>query len=190
MDEVARFKDINGESNAEELWSNIGVSGVTFGDHAKRIAVSSAWAEGDAIQKLWLTSKREQSWVGFRLRSWDLNPEGAARDNPVIASEYSLNYDKAALEFEGIRPLGNDTRFFLEHEVNQSFNFDGCLKAEQDSLPDEELIRLTVKRIERSNVYTAMHLDPAFARDAYALAFGHSELNLEGYPEIYIVGLS
>jgi hypothetical protein len=90
MDEVARFDDEgrdNDESNALKLWSNIGISGVTFGKDAKRIAISSAWCEGDAIQKLYGLSKESPGTLGFRLRSWDLNPVHAARDNPVVQSE-------------------------------------------------------------------------------------------------------
>jgi hypothetical protein len=178
MDEVARFKNDNGESNALELWSNIGVSGVTFGSDARRVAISSAWEEGDAIQKLNEMSMKlevRSSFASFRLRSWDLNPDGAARDNPVIAAEYASNPKQAATEFEGIRFNGLNC-FLEESEVERAFTKGlTTIKVEKLPITDDKLVRLRVNSVLKSNHTTYMHLDPAVKRDAYAMAYGHGE---------------
>ncbi|MGG6283664.1 hypothetical protein ACQ4M3_18955 [Leptolyngbya sp. AN03gr2] len=184
MDEVARFQDTDGNSNALELWSNLGISGVTFGDDAKRVAISSAWYEGDAIQKLYKSSKTDPSWLGLRLRTWDLNV-GATRDNPLIASEYNLNPTKAALEFEGIRTAAENA-FFDANEVKRAFTGKSQIfvKTKRD-----QYTTLEIERIERANYMSAMHLDPSIIRDAYAIAFGHSETNKENQLIVVIDGL-
>jgi len=182
MDEVARFDDEGGmssgtdeaESNALTLWSNIGISGVTFKEDAKRVAISSAWAEKDAIQRLYNLAKVSRGWVGFRLRSWDLNPVHAARDNPVIQSEYDLDARKAALEFEGVR-FNRAYSFFTDSEVEVAFTGNSVINVSVSPPSDDGLVRLQVTDIRRSTLLTVMHLDPAFVKDAYAVAFGHRE---------------
>jgi intein/homing endonuclease len=177
MDEVARFDEEGREaedSNALTLWSNIGISGVTFGEDAKRLAISSAWAEGDAIQKLYQLSKTSNGWVGYRLRSWDLNPKHAARDNPIIKAEYDLDPRKAALEFEGVR-FNKIYSFFDDLEVSRAFTGYSQIKVTPDENTDDQLVRLKVISIKSFTGKTYAHLDPAFVTDAYAIAFGHTE---------------
>ena len=190
MDEVARFKTREGTNNALELWSNLGVSGVSFGKDARRVAISSAWEEEDAIQRFYKTSEFEDSWLGFRFRSWDLNPKGASRDNPIVQSEYSLNYDQAALEFEGIRPSSRDRKFFDEEEVKRCFQGSEVIKYHQLTDQTDRLIRFAVDSITPArSLYTVLHIDPAFAKDAYAMAFGHAEHNREGNTVVHIDGM-
>ena len=177
MDEVARFDEdghAEDESNALKLWSNIGISGVTFGSDAKRIAISSAWREGDAIQVLYNKSKTSAGRIGFRLRSWDLNPVHAARDNPVIQAEYDDDPREAALEFEGIR-FNKAYSFFNDIEVERAFTGNSVLRATVMPPAEDNLVRLSVTDIRPYSQVTVMHLDPAFVRDAYAIAFGHRE---------------
>ena len=177
MDEVARFDEdghAEDESNALKLWSNIGISGVTFGSDAKRIAISSAWCDGDAIQVLYNKSKTSNGRVGFRLRSWDLNPVHAARDNPIIQAEYDDDSRKAALEFEGVR-FNKAYSFFNDIEVERAFTGNSVLRASVMPPSEDNLVRLSVTDIRPYRQITVMHLDPAFVRDAYAIAFGHRE---------------
>lgn len=191
MDEVARFNDDKGESNAIELWSNIGVSGVTFGAEAKRVAISSGWRENDAIEQLYNLSKKLEvceSFASFRLRSWDLNPVLAARDSPIVASEYARNARQAALEFEGVRHTGENA-FFDEKEVDRAFRGLSCLHAARCESKNDGLVRLEIKSIEDSDVRTYMHLDPAVKRDAYAMAFGHLQTRIGEEPVVIVDGL-
>lgn len=177
MDEVARFDEEGyeeGESNALKLWSNIGISGVTFGADAKRVAISSAWCEGDAIQVLYNKSKTSAGRVGFRLRSWDLNPVHAARDNPIIQAEYDDDPRAAALEFEGVR-YNKTYSFFNDIEVERAFTGNSVLRATVMPPAEDNLVRLAITDIRPYRQATVMHLDPAFVKDAYAIAFGHRE---------------
>ncbi len=177
MDEVARFDDdVSPEdSNALELWSNLGISGVTFGKDAKRLAISSAWCLGDAIQELYNNSRLEDTWLGFRLRTWDLNPT-ASRDNPLVASEYTLNPVRAALEFEGIRTAGENV-FFDPDEIKRTFRGENALVVER---VNDRKNKLTVVSCTASRMSHYMYLDPSVVRDSYALAFGHKEQDSDG----------
>jgi intein/homing endonuclease len=178
MDEVARFDEgqtEDGESKAIELWSNIGISGTTFGVDAKKVAISSAWREGDAIQFLYNKAKTSNGWLGFRLRSWDLNPVHAGRDNPIVQGEYDLDPRKAALEFEGVR-FNRAYSFFNDQEVERAFTGSSVLRVNVLPPADDNLVRLELKDIRRFTQSSVMHLDPAFVRDAYAIAFGHREV--------------
>lgn len=180
MDEVARFDEeykissSDSESNALKLWSNIGISGVTFGKDAKRIAISSAWCEGDAIQILYGISKSSTGWLGFRLRSWDLNPVHAARDNPVIQAEYHLDPRKAALEFEGVR-FNNISSFFKDDEITRAFRGSSSIHISSD-VGEDKLVRITIHKVLPTSLSSAMHIDPAFITDSFAVAFGHREI--------------
>ena len=178
MDEVARFDEggtEDGESKAIELWSNIGISGTTFGVDAKKVAISSAWREGDAIQFLYNKAKTSNGWLGYRLRSWDLNPVHAGRDNPIIQGEYDLDPRKAALEFEGVR-FNRAYSFFNDQEVERAFTGSSVLRVNVLPPAGDNLVRLELKDIRRFTQSSVMHLDPAFVRDAYAIAFGHREV--------------
>lgn len=186
MDEVARFDEEykissnDNESNALKLWSNIGISGVTFGKDAKRIAISSAWCEGDAIQVLYGISKSSTGWLGFRLRSWDLNPVHASRDNPVIQAEYHLDPRKAALEFEGVR-FNNISSFFKDEEITRAFRGSSSIHVSSD-VGKDKLVRIMIHKVLPTSLFSAMHIDPAFITDSFAVAFGHREIiNKERY---------
>ena len=180
MDEVARFDEEykissnDNESNALKLWSNIGISGVTFGKDAKRIAISSAWCEGDAIQVLYGISKSSTGWLGFRLRSWDLNPVHASRDNPVIQAEYHLDPRKAALEFEGVR-FNNISSFFKDEEITRAFRGSSSIHVSSD-VGEDKLVRIMIHKVLPTSLFSAMHIDPAFITDSFAVAFGHREI--------------
>ncbi|EKQ70416.1 hypothetical protein OsccyDRAFT_0703 [Leptolyngbyaceae cyanobacterium JSC-12] len=187
MDEVARFKDLDGESNALELWSNLGISTTTFGREARRVAISSAWYEGDAIEKLFDASKTDPVALGIRAKSWDMNPIHAARDNPVVASEYIRDPVHAALEFEGIRPAAVDA-FLNANEVKAAFKGRSVIKASR--YEEEEagfnLVKLRVEHIEPFNGSTVFHVDPAIGTDTYAAAFGHNEFD-EAHRQIVVI---
>lgn len=172
MDEATRFKDVDGDSNALELWSNIGISGINFGADAKRVAISSAWYSGDAIEKLYESSQIDPTWLGFRLRTWDLNPM-YHRDNPIIASEYNINPKRAALECEGVRSASEDS-FFDQDEVKACFKGRSTVISEQVADPDG-LIRHYLTRLEPATYTSVVHLDPSVSTDTYALAIGHAE---------------
>ena len=106
LDEVARFTTTEeGKNVGDELWDNVGAGVSTFGLEGRKVAISSAWCTGDNIQKLWQLSKGDPTMLGFRLRTWDLNPN-MTRSNPIIASAYAKDATKARLEYEGIRASG------------------------------------------------------------------------------------
>lgn len=186
MDEVARFADTNGVSNAMELWSNLGISCAPFKDKAKRIAISSAWEEEDAIFKLYQSTVNSQFSIGFRFKSWDLNTN-ISRDNPIVAYEYDKDPIAAALEFEGIRPSVQDC--FLEaSSIDRAIKGESVIGAE--SKVQDNLIKLNIYYCEaREPRDTVVHIDPAVKKDSYALAFGHAEFNADNLLIVVIDGL-
>lgn len=192
MDEVARFKSDNGESNALELWSNLGVSGVTFGEDALRVAISSAWEDKDAIQVLYNICKDPEvadTFVGFRLRSWDANPKHASRDSPIIRAEYASNPISAALEFEGVRTSGQYA-FLNKEEVIRAFKGANTVKATKLPASEDRLVKLHITEVTPAKgLRTYLHLDPAVKKDAYGMAYGHKDTNAEGQTIVVIDGL-
>jgi hypothetical protein len=188
LDEGALFEDKDGRSNALTLWDNLGAGGITFKDDAKRIIISSAWEEGDALQVLYQASIGSQNWIAYRLMSWQLNPEYAARDNPIIASMYNSNRKMAELLFEGIRS-SNANAFLDALEVKRSFRLMSNAFIREISGEADSLIKLHVMQIEPYKGYTVMHLDPAVSKDAYALAYGHLEL-MDGQSCVCIDGIA
>lgn len=106
LDEVARFStNDRGQNTGDLIWSNVGAGTSTFGAEGRKIAISSAWHEKDNIQRLWELSKKTPNILGFRLRTFDMNPK-MTRDNPIVVADYAEDPVKAALEWEGIRSSG------------------------------------------------------------------------------------
>lgn len=186
MDEVARFADTNGVSNAMELWSNLGISCAPFKDKSKRIAISSAWEEEDAIYQLYESTKNSNYSIAVKLKSWELNTN-ISRENPVVAYEYDKDPIAAALEFEGIRPS-------IQNSFLDAVNIDKAVKGESviaaQTVVKEDLITLNIYYCEaRDTRDTVLHIDPALKKDSYALAFGHAEFNEDNLLIVVIDGL-
>lgn len=177
LDEAARFQSSDGQSNALELWKNIGVSTITFGRDARMIAMSSAWYIGDAIEQLFDKTKIQAYGVGFDLKSWEVNPIHAARDNPAVSIFYDTDPIQAALEFENIRPSAKDA-FLKKEEVKRAIRGKSCVRAQRYINSADQLVALRLEGLQTGfNLTTAMHLDPAVTTDTYAVAFGHSEVD-------------
>lgn len=173
MDEVSRFTDADGDSNALTLWSNLGISCSPFKDQAKRIAISSAWYDGDAIEQLYLAAGKDPTALGLRMKSWEMNPIIAARDNPVVQSAYALDPIRAATEFEGIRPAYADA-FLNADQIDKAFTLKDCIQAKTHI--EAGLVYLDIVNIESApGVESYIHVDPGITKDAYALAVGHAE---------------
>lgn len=187
LDEGALFEDKDGQSNALTLWDNLGAGGLVFGKHFKRAIISSAWKEGDALVKLFADSKQSQSWIGFRLRSWDINPVHASRDNPIIDAMYVSNRAMAELLFEGIRSSAHNA-YFDPDSVKRSFDNMSDLHAIELPEDSDRLIKLRINRVGDFTGRTIMHLDPALISDAYGLAYGHSYMS-EGKLHVSIDGI-
>jgi len=185
MDEVARFRDADGASNALEIWSNVGIGSAPFGHEALRVAISSAWYEGDAIQRLYEACGRMPGMLGFRLRSWDLNPVYAARDNPVIAAEYATDPIRAALEFEGLRSSGEGS-FLSGNLVDRATRGQATIQARPSSA--NGLSTVSLDRLDSTQRGLYVHLDPSISTDTYAAALAHGEYQ-DGRLVVVIDGL-
>lgn len=176
MDEVARFENDKGIANAIELWNNLGAATVTFGTEAVKVAVSSAWCEGDAIQILREEGRFAPHTLTFSLRSWDLNPEKASRDNPVIAAAYAGNPVLAALEYENIRPpVGQG--FIPVGEVQGAPKQRASIRLRPSTrvIGTQTYQTVACEEVEPRVEPCVIHLDPSLGRDGYALAIGHLE---------------
>lgn len=184
MDEVARFSDTEGKSNAIELWDNLGISCAPFKDKAIRVAISSAWFEGDAIQELYEAAAEDPVALGIRCKSWDLNPIFAARNNSVINSYYIKDPVQAALEIEGIRPATADA-YLNSSEIQKAFTGINAVAAETYISPSKLACLNIVKSAEVYNP-VVIFVDPAIVNDSYALAMGHNHFTEDG-THIYVV---
>lgn len=181
LDEVARFENKEGKSNADEIWTNLGAALTTFRENALKVAISSAWEEGDAIYNLFERSRNATSTVGFRLRSKDLNPIHGGDDNPIVKDAFETDTEQAYLEYYGIRPSIQNA-FLDEKLVERSFNGLNRIYAEptqRQTKSGEYLSCLEVSSIEEQQHYSPsiVHLDPALSGDFYGFAIGHSEFD-------------
>ncbi|MFB6284624.1 MAG: LAGLIDADG family homing endonuclease [Halobacteria archaeon] len=178
LDEVARFQDKSGRSNAEEIRTNIGASLATFGDSALLVAISSAWQQSDAIQNLYERSKDTNTMVGFRFRTKDLNPE-MTDDNPIIKAALETDPEQAYLEYYGIRPVAQNA-YLKPRDVERAFRGNNQISVEPytEELPTgDQLSCLSVKDIAEPDIPSGnvVHLDPALKSDFYGFAIGHAE---------------
>lgn len=190
MDEMARVEGTVGdgedeEANAISLWDNLGASGISFGKDAKRLALSSAWFEGDAIQELYALAEVDPTYLGFRLCTWQLNPR-FDRNNPIIASAYIANPRKAALEYEGIRD-GFNSGFFESEEVVRCFRGASSIIAQPVSSDLTNQINLSF--VEQFFGSSYGYLDPAVQKDSYTFVFGHKEIDSESKTFVFVDGI-
>ena len=188
MDEVARMEgnDVEDDNpSALSMWANLGASGISFGKDARRIALSSAWFEGDPIEKLYDFAKTDPTYIGFRLATWQLNPK-YGRDNPIVASAYNSNSKLAALEYEGIRS-GIESGFFESDEITRCFTGDVAITT-SFSLPDRRQ-ELIINKVVPAQELSCAYLDPAITKDSYTFAFGRKILNREGDTIYYVDGV-
>lgn len=187
LDEAAMFKSKNGENNALRLWDELGAGGAPFGHKHKRIAISSAGYYNDAMVRLYESASQSQAWIGFRLKSWQVNPIHGARDNPIIDAVYIRDFKKAQLLFEGIRSAAVNS-FFDVDAVNKAFNINTKLYAKELPTESDRLTRLEIISMSNLEGYFVMHLDPASVSDSFGLAFGHCSV-IEGFKHVFIDGI-
>lgn len=188
MDEVARMEgndSEDGDASALTMWSNLGASGISFGRDARRIALSSAWFEGDPIEKLYDYAKTDPTYIGFRLATWQLNPK-YGRDNPIVASAYNSDPRQAALEYEGIR-TGSAVSFFESEEVLACFTGDTFIKTSFAHADRKQ--ELKIEKVYPTYSLSCGYLDPAIVKDSYTFAFGRKELNLSGENVYFVDGI-
>lgn len=188
MDEVARMEgndSEDGDASALTMWSNLGASGISFGKDARRVALSSAWFEGDPIEKLYDYAKTDPTYIAFRLATWQLNPK-YSRDNPIVASAYNSDPRQAALEYEGIR-TGSTVSFFESDEVLACFTGDTFIKTSFAHADRKQELR--IEKVYPTYSLSCGYLDPAIVKDSYTFAFGRKELNLSGENVYFVDGI-
>lgn len=182
LDEVARFQDKDEHSNALEIWSNIGAALTTFKENALVFGISSAWEQDDAIQVLYERSKKSSNYLGFRLRSKDLNPIHGGDDNPFVKGMLETDPERAYLEFYGIRPAISDA-YLNEREIERALRGDNQIIVEPytNTLPNKQKLSC-LRLIDIRTTHTEgniVHLDPGLKQDFYGCAWGHAEFEDE-----------
>lgn len=181
LDEAARFENKDGKSNADEIWTNVGAALTSFRENALRVAISSAWEKGDAIETFYERSKKATTSVGFRLRSKDINPIHGGDDNPFVKDAFETDPEQAYLEYYGIRPMSQNA-FLNEEAIDRAFRGKRKVVADsyEKSLPTgEKLLALSVSHITPLDhpTGTIVHLDPAAKGDFYGCALAHAEFD-------------
>jgi LAGLIDADG-like domain len=186
MDEIARIEGRDPETKeleALKLWDNLGASGLSFGKDAKRLALSSAWFLGDPIDELYEHAKLDPILLGFKLKTWDLNPK-YHRHHPLIASAYKRNQRIASLDYEGVRRLVGEG-YFDEAKINRCWRGDIAVQARPKNNNSWEVdLSLVLPTSELSCAY----LDPAFIKDNYAVAIGRRVPN-GAAPDLIVVDI-
>jgi len=189
VDEAARFPtDAFGKSKAEELWRNVGKGCQTrFGRKGFRFVISSAWEEGDYMEKMYELGRKTPSLLTFRFRTWDLNKSaGVAEAVLKTSTDYIDDPITAALEFEGIRPPKRGT-FFLKESVDSSFRGENQIEAEKCDIEVSNPVAGTrvyvgVNIIDiippppKAKLISFAHVDYGVKKDSAALAICHPEI--------------
>jgi hypothetical protein len=178
LDEVARFTTTEeGKNVGDELWDNVGAGVSTFGKEGRKVAISSAWCQGDNIQKLWELSKQDPSILSFRLRTWDLNPN-MTRNNPIVVSAYAKDTARARLEYEGIRATGQGNFIDLDR-LKSAQTGNTCMDSKEVpiDISSEQGVRyyagVEVTRLESltsDEKQSYAHMDYGVKRDSAAFA--------------------
>ena len=149
-----------------------------FGKHGKRIAISSAWEPGDAIEKLYNLAERSVDTLGFRLKTWQVNLSPTNTEEILKnSSEYIKDPVKAATEYEGIRSIRQNT-FFIKDNVINSFKGNSACDAHQiplditnNSKEVRHYVAIKINRLEVCNNKPSFaHCDFGVKKDAAALA--------------------
>jgi len=183
VDEAARFETNElGKNMADEIYGNVGRATSTFGKDGRRLMISSAWKDGDAIQRYYGVAERDPSTLGFRLNTWHLNVnKNIARDTPIIQSDYIAEPDKARLEYEGIRTKNKGT-LFNERYVAEACKVVSAIDATLDDLDVDvdgdvrRYVGIHILRLTETQGPSFGHLDYGLKRDCAALACARAEL--------------
>lgn len=174
MDEFALFTSDEEESNAMYLWSALGISLSPFGYSGRRIALSSAICDGDAIEQLLNVTKHDSTIMTLEAASWEINPSSHPDVNPIVASEYAANPKNAALHFENKRSA-SEAAFLDEDEITNAQRGRSVIEAYNEvvEINGNRLMAVNIANLIPSNVQTFLHLDSSIKKDNYALVFGH-----------------
>lgn len=189
LDEICRFEStvdpVTGEttSTAHELWDNVGGPGVKRftlpgrGKKGIRVAVSSAWQEGDPMQVFQDMAEKSTETLRFNVTTFDLN---TSKNKEMYADEYAINTKKALLEYENIRSRGAGG-FFDETLLEQCRYYGSVLDTREhdkkviypnNNLPVYYLINeiTRIEKLEDKAMHPAFgHVDFSKRRDATAL---------------------
>lgn len=151
----------------------------TFGLEGKKIAISSAWEEGDYIEVLYDISKKHYASLGFRLATWQVNLSPQMSELSLKSSDsYIKDPIMAALEYEGIRAPKHGA-FFIPSNVRTAMRGVSSLDAMQIPLTIEgqdtrHYVGVQINRIRADNSYPSfMHTDYGVKKDSAATAICH-----------------
>lgn len=180
MDEFALFTSEDGKSNAMHLWSALGISLSPFGYSGKRLAISSAICEGDAIEELRLALMNNSNFMTAELPSWAVNPSVHKDTNPITRAEYDTNPITAALHYENKRG-SSENAYLNPTDIDNAFTGKSCIISVDEIvyINGSSLISQIIKHIDRSpiGVNNFLHFDSSIKKDSYALCFGHTEFD-------------
>lgn len=196
LDEAARFETSQetGENSAFDIYYNIAKGLSAFHGAGKKVAISSAWEIGDPIEVLAEQSKDDPRTMSIKLTTFDLNPT-MTRDSDIIASDYIVDYEKARLEYEGIRTSKQGT-FIPRINVEKACTGISCIDAHGIDLDVEVAgdkryyVGVDIDRIEYVDRGPSFaHVDPALKKDSAALAVASSIKLEDGRVAIKVDGV-
>lgn len=180
LDEVARFESIGeeGKNKAFEIWENVAAGGAGFGEHFKKVAISSAWEPGDPIEIFYQRAFKDSNTLAFKLTTFQLNLSLKKGITQSIVSDYRNDYVKARREYEGIRFAKFNT-FIDINKLNQACRSVSIIDATPCQIDTQTTggmqyyAGLTITRIspnQPNDPPAFIHIDPALKKDSAALA--------------------
>lgn len=148
----------------------------TFGAEGKKIAISSAWEEGDYIEVLYDIACRHNASLGFRLATWQVNLSPEMSEESLKGSDsYIKDPIMAALEYEGIRAPKHGA-FFIPSNVRAAMRGTSFLDAVQNPIDIQgkdlrHYVGVEITRMQSEYEGTSfMHTDYGIKKDSAATA--------------------
>lgn len=167
-----------------------------FGKDAKKIAISSAWENGDPIQQLREAAEKDPQSLAFQLTTFQLNLGLKKGITPIIVSDYATDPISSRLEYENIRFSKHNT-FIPKDNLDKACIGVTCIDAQPTDIDIEiqgdkrhyvgiEILRLANADINQTSF---IHVDPALKKDSAALAITSPLKLQDGKYAIQIDGL-
>ncbi|MEI2423348.1 LAGLIDADG family homing endonuclease [Arthrospira platensis SPKY2] len=161
-----------------------------FGKDGKRIAISSAWYQGDPIERLREKAENNPNQISFYLKTWDLNKnKNASRES--CESDYIDDRKRAELEYEGIRHK-SDNGIFSEtnlEDISKGFSIIDTEEINID-IGNRKYVGIKINRLEEDNNHpTFIHIDLSLKNDSTGLCITHIDVDDEENWTIVVDGI-
>lgn len=175
FDELARFMSSKtGKSSGYRVYNSLNRSVAPFGEEAKIVSLSSTLYEGDMIDYLYDKSKTINGMLGFRLATWEMNPN-LPFDQPFLKRER----DKCPEDFwrdYGIQPAKALEKYYRDRVKIEKAFYLGQVNGLIDPIDHDGTFKDFFRGSTEFNYH--LHLDPAVNNCSFGIALAYRKGDL------------